>query len=151
MAETPVSKEMLELYVAVLEKQVSQATLIVKTLEELNDKIKEINAHFTNGFRSELMEHTTKEITELAHKLEKTLTIASIVEDNVKKGVDTEKNLSHQAYELATEMKDKISALKGDVAELKASMKVERAISITGWSTFILALITLILRAAGKL
>ena len=48
----PVTNEVIKAYVDILEKQVSQTALMIKTLAELNEKLEKIEGHFNNGFKS---------------------------------------------------------------------------------------------------
>lgn len=138
-------------YISVLEKQVQQMTLVVTTLEELNDKLEKVEGHFHNGFKSELMEHTTKQITAVSDKIEKSLTTIFIIKDYVERAEEADKEQNTRSYALTNEIKDKISGLKGDVAELKSAIKVDRVTNIIGWSTFILSMMGMLLKLFGKL
>lgn len=142
---------MMEIYVRVLEKQVQQMTLVVTTLEELNDKLEKVEGHFHNGFQSEITNHITAQINVVTDKMEKALTTIYMIKEYVARGEEADKGLNKQAYDLTTEIKDKISGLKGDMAELKSSIKVDRVTNIIGWSTFILAMLGMLLKLFGKM
>lgn len=147
----PITREMMTAYVTVLEKSVSQMALVVNTLEELNEKVNETNSHLTNGMKSEIIDEINKSIDSLSIKIEKALTTIYIIKEFVERQNDAAKELSHQAYELNKEIKEKIGNIDGDINELKTSMKVERAINIVGWSSFLLSMLAIILKLFGKL
>lgn len=147
----PVTAEVMRAYISILEKQVQQMTLVVTTLEELNDKLEKVEGHFHNGFKSEITSHITDEIGEVREKIEKALTTVYMIKDYAERIEDADKELAEQAYELTNEIKDKISALKGDIAELKSAIKVDRVTNIIGWSTFIISFMTVVLKLFGKI
>jgi uncharacterized protein Yka (UPF0111/DUF47 family) len=151
MSDKLITREVLEAYISILSKQVEQTSLMIKTLEELNDKLTNIEGHFSNGFRQDIIDHTTNQIAEVIDRLEKSLTTLYLVEDHTKLITDIEKNLNATAYKMTTEVKDKIGELKGLIGELNASMKVEKAVSIIGWSSFILSMLTIVLKLFGKI
>lgn len=147
----PVTAEVMRAYISILEKQVQQMTLVVSTLEELNEKLEKVEGHFHNGFKSEITNHITDEIGEVREKIEKALTTVYMIKDYTERIEDANKELADQAYELTNEIKDKISALKGDIAELKSAIKVDRVTNIIGWSTFIISFMTVVLKLFGKI
>jgi len=149
--DKPITKETMEIYIRVLEKQVQQMTLVVTTLEELNDKLEKIEEHFHNGFRSEITEHITGQITVVTEKIEKALTTIYIIKDYVARAEETNKELNNKAYNLSDEIKEKINGLKGDVVELKSAIKLDRATNLIGLGTFIIGILTIILKMFGKL
>lgn len=151
MSDTPVTNEMIELYVRVLEKQVSQMTLVVNTLEELNDKLENIEAHLSNGMKSDINEHTTKHMSTVLDKIEKALTTLYIVKDHVEEATEFDRAINDKVFVLTNEIKDKINAVNANVAEFRSAIKIDRAINVVGWSTFILSMLTVILRAFGKI
>ena len=149
--DKPVTADVMRAYINVLEKQVSQMTLVVSTLEELNDKLEKIEGHFTNGFRSDIMEHTTKQITAVLDKIEKSLTTLYIVKDHVEDAADFDRSINDKVFALTNEIKDKINGLNANVNEFRSAIKIDRAINIVGWSAFIISIITVLLKAFGKL
>jgi len=138
-------------YISVLEKQVQQMTLVVTTLEELNDKLEKVEGHFHNGFKSEITNHITDQIADVKEKMEKTLTSVYMIKEYAARAEDSDKEMSSRAYELTNDVKEKISSLKGDMADLKSSIKVDRITNIIGWSTFIVTMVGMLLRLFGKL
>jgi len=147
----PVTTDVMRAYISVLEKQVQQMTLVVTTLEELNDKLEKVEGHFHNGFKSDITNHITDELFTVKEKLEKALTTLYIVKDNVEKSTASDKALNDKAYELTNDIKEKIGVLKGDIAELKTSIKIDRATNLIGLGTFVLGLVTIILKMFGKI
>jgi predicted transcriptional regulator len=147
----PVTADVMRAYISVLEKQVQQMTLVVTTLEELNDKLEKVEGHFHNGFRSEITGHITDQIANVMEKMEKALTTIYIIKDYVERAEESDKDMSSKAYELTNDVKEKISGIKGDMAELKSAIKVDRVTNIIGWSTFIVTMITIVLKLFGKL
>lgn len=147
----PVTTEMMKAYITILERQVSQMTLVVNTLEELNDKLEKVEGHFHNGFKSEITDHITDQVDSVMEKMEKTLTTLYIIKEHVQKGAEADKELASRAFILTNEVKDKISTVRADVAELKSAIKVDRVTNIIGWSTFIITMITIVLKLFGKL
>lgn len=147
----PVTADVMRAYISVLEKQVQQMTLVVTTLEELNDKLEKVEGHFHNGFKSEITNHVTDQIDGVMEKLEKALTTAYIIKEYAARGEEADKELVDRAFALTNEVKDKISGIKGDVAELKSAIKVDRVTNIIGWSTFILTMLGMLLKLFGKL
>src|SRR6266516_7611337 len=119
MANAPITKETMEIYITVLEKQVSQMTLVVSTLEELNDKLEKVEGHFHNGFRSDITEHVTEQVSNVMEKTEKGLTTTYLIESSITR-----------VEELDNEIKDKIGGLKGDIAELKSAIKIDNATNL---------------------
>lgn len=147
----PVTVDVMRAYVSVLEKQVQQMTLVVTTLEELNDKLEKVEGHFHNGFKSDITSHITDELFSVKEKLEKSLIALYIVKDNVEKSTSLDKSLNDKAHLLSNDIKDKIADLKGDVSELKTSIKIDRATNLIGLGTFVLGLVTIILKMFGKI
>ena len=138
-------------YISVLEKQVQQMTLVVTTLEELNEKLEKVEGHFHNGFKSEITEHVTERIDAVMEKMEKALTTIYIIKEYVSRAEESDKLINDKAYELTNEVKEKIGSLKGDVAELKSAIKIDRATNLIGLGTFIIGILTIILKMFGKL
>lgn len=147
----PITKEMMEAYVSVLEKQVSQMSLVVTTLEELNDKLEKVEGHFNNGFKSEIKDHVTEQIKEVRDKTEEAIKSLIVIQKNVEKSTTSDKELNDKAYELTSAIKDKIGGLSAGIAELKSAIKIDRATNIIGLSTFIIGILTIILKLFGKL
>lgn len=129
----PLTNEMMALYIQVLEKQVSQMVTVVNTLEELHDQMKAIEHHFNNGFKSEIMEHTTEQSMLLLDKAEKSLTTTYINKELLEKAV--------------IDFRD----AKGLMTEIRNNIKIDRGINIIGWSAFIISMLTVLLKAFGKL
>lgn len=136
----PVTIEMMKAYMEILEKDVQQMSLVVKTLEELNDNYKEVNAHFNNGFKSHITDHFDQQMKTVVDKQEKMITTLFIMKEYVERSEQYDK-----------EMINKMGSLKSDIAELKSAIKVERVVNIVGWSVFIMSILTLILRVWGKI
>jgi membrane-associated HD superfamily phosphohydrolase len=151
MTSQPVTQEMIQIYVSALEKQVAQATLIVKTLEELNDKMKEVNAHLTNGLKSEITNHVTQEIDKLYEKIESSSNMVAIIREHISEVLDVEKAKAEISRDQIEQIKDLIVSTKMEIVNLKSSMKIDRAISIGGLASFVLTMLTMILRMWGKL
>lgn len=149
--DKPITKETMEIYIRVLEKQVQQMTLVVTTLGELNDQLEKVESHFHNGFKAEIAEHITDGTNVIMEKIEKALTTIYMIKEFVARAEDSDKEMNNRAYALTNDIKDKISGLKGDVAELKSAIKVDRVTNIIGWSTFILAMVGMLLRLFGKM
>ena len=147
----PITADVMRAYISVLEKQVQQMTLVVTTLEELNEKLEKVEGHFHNGFKSEITDHITEQIRVVTEKMEKALTTVYIIKDYVAKMEEADKEQATRAYELTNELKDKISGLKGDISELKSSIKADRITNIAGLGTFVLGILTIILKLFGKL
>ncbi len=147
----PVTTEMMKAYITILERQVSQMTLVVNTLEELNDKLEKVEGHFHNGFKTDITEHITEQVDNVMEKIEKALTTIYIIKEHVQNSTEADKEIMSKAYMLTNEVKDKISSVKGDLAELKSAIKVDRVTNIIGWSTFIVTMITIVLKLFGKL
>lgn len=147
----PVTTDVMRAYISVLEKQVQQMTLVVTTLEELNDKLEKVEGHFHNGFKSDITGHVTEQISNVAEKIEKALTTIYIIKDYVAKSENADKEMTTRAYELTTELKEKIGGLKGDISELKSAIKLDRATNLIGLGTFIIGILTIILKMFGKL
>ena len=147
----PITADVMRAYISVLEKQVQQMTLVVTTLEELNEKLEKVEGHFHNGFKSEITEHVTEQIDTVMEKMEKALTTIYIIKEYVSRAEESDKLINDKAYELTNEVKEKISGLKGDVAELKSAIKIDRATNLIGLGTFIIGILTIILKMFGKL
>ena len=147
----PVTADVMRAYISVLEKQVQQMTLVVTTLEELNEKLEKVEGHFHNGFKSDITDHITEQINVVMEKIEKALTTIYIVKDYVARAEETNKDLNSKAYELTNDVKEKIGGLKGDIAELKSAIKIDRATNLIGLGTFIIGILTIILKMFGKL
>lgn len=147
----PITADIMRAYISVLEKQVSQMTLVVTTLEELNEKLEKVEGHFHNGFKSEITEHITDQIDGVMEKIEKALTTIYMIKEFVARAEESDKELVSRSFALTNEIKDKISGIKGDVAELKSAIKVDRVTNIIGWSTFILTMVGMLLKLFGKL
>lgn len=142
---------MMEIYIKVLEKQVQQMTLVVTTLEELNDKLEKVEGHFHNGFKTEITNHITVQIGSVMEKMEKALTTIYMIKEYTGRDEETSKEAATRAYDLTNEIKEKIGGLKGDMAELKSSMKIDRATNLIGLGTFVLGIVTIILKMFGKI
>jgi len=147
----PITADVMKAYISVLEKQVQQMTLVVTTLEELNDKLEKVEGHFHNGFKSEITSHVTDQIDNVMEKIEKALTTIYMIKEFVARAEESDKEMNNKAFMLTNEVKDKISGIKGDVAELKSAIKVDRVTNIIGWSTFILTMVGMLLKLFGKL
>lgn len=147
----PITADVMKAYISVLEKQVQQMTLVVTTLEELNDKLEKVEGHFHNGFKSEITNHITNQIDAVTEKIEKALTTIYIVKEYVTRAEESDKEMNNKAFTLTAEVKEKISGLKADIAELKSAIKVDRVTNIIGWSTFILTMMGMLLKLFGKL
>jgi predicted transcriptional regulator len=150
MNDKPITKEMLEIYVVTLEKQVQQMSLVVKTLEELNEKIEKVDGKFYN-LHSDLGDIIRNQIKDLTDKIERALTTLYLVKEQVNETVQADKDLNTKAYELAEEVKNKIDDVSGSVSELQTSIKIDRAVNIIGWASFLLSMLTIILKLFGKL
>ena len=138
-------------YISVLEKQVQQMTLVVTTLEELNEKLEKVEGHFHNGFKSEITEHVTERIDAVMEKMEKALTTIYIIKEYVSQAEESDKLINNKAYELTNEVKEKISGLSSDIGELKTAIKIDRATNLIGLGSVILGFVTIILKMFGKL
>jgi len=147
----PITAEVMRAYISVLEKQVQQMTLVVTTLEELNDKLEKVEGHFHNGFKSDITNHVSEQIANVMEKMEKALTTIYIIKEYAAKAEEADKELGKQGYDLTSELKEKVSGLKADMAELKSSIKIDRVTNIIGWSTFIVTIVGMLLRLFGKL
>jgi hypothetical protein len=141
--DAPITKEMMELYVEVLQKQVQQTTLIVKTLEELNDKLNDINKHFTNGFKSDITDHISSHVSNVVAQMEKTMLRYEDMEEV------QHKEMNDKVYELRDEMKDSFVLIKDHVTELKSAIKVDNVTNLIGLGTFVLGILTIILKVFG--
>ena len=147
----PVTIEVMKAYIEILEKQVSQMQLVVSTLGELNEKLEKANDYLHGGLKENIAEQIQEHTTNIMGKLEKALTTIYIIEGYVKSAAKDDKESVDRTYKLTTEIKDKIGSLKGDVADLKNAMKVERVTNIIGLSSFLVTMITLILKLFNKL
>lgn len=147
----PVTTDVMKAYISILEKQVQQMTLVVTTLEELNDKLEKVENHFHNGFKSDITNHVSEQVFIITEKIEKALTTVYIIKEHVENATDTDKQLNDKAYDLTNEVKEKISGLKGDISELKTAIKIDRATNLIGLGTFVLGIVTIILKMFGKI
>lgn len=147
----PVTVEVMRAYIDVLEKQVSQMSLVVKTLEELNYKLEKVEGHFHNGFRTDIKDHVAEQISSVSSKIDTISTTLYVAKENLGRAAGAEEKINKQAAELANDIKDKIGALKSDMGELKSAIKVDRITNIVGWSVFISSILTMILRLWGKI
>lgn len=147
----PVTHEMMQLYIQVLEKQVQQMTLVVTTLQELNDKLEKVEGHFHNGFKSEIKDHITSQISDMIEKISEISTTIALIQQNVEQATISDKELGENAFSLNNEIKEKIGSLRSDVAELKTSIKIDRATNLIGLGTFVLGLVTIILKMFGRI
>lgn len=147
----PITADVMKAYISVLEKQVQQMTLVVTTLEELNEKLEKVEGHFHNGFKSEITEHVTERIDAVMEKMEKALTTIYIIKEYVSQAEESDKLINNKAYELTNEVKEKISGLSSDIGELKTAIKIDRATNLIGLGSVILGFVTIILKMFGKL
>lgn len=147
----PITAEMMKAYITILEKQVSQMTLVVNTLEELNDKLEAVENHFHNGFKSDIVEHITNQIENIEERMNGSIVDIAIIKQNVEKSTNLDRVINKTASEITDTINDKIGELKGNMMELQSSIKVDKAISIIGWSGFLLSMVTIILKLFGKL
>jgi hypothetical protein len=125
--------------------------LFVHTLEEMHDELNKINGHFSSGFKNDLMEHMTDQSSNITEKLDRALTTTYLIKDAVDKSTEFDSLLTDKAYDLTNEIKDKISGLKGDIDELKTSIKIDRATNLIGLGTFIIGILTIILKVYDKI
>lgn len=146
-----VTTDVMRAYISVLEKQVQQMTLVVTTLEELNDKLEKVEGHFHNGFKSEITNHISEQNAIVMDKMEKALTTIYIIKDYVARGEGADKELGEKAYNLTNEIKEKIGGLKSDVVDLKSAIKIDRATNLIGLGTFVVGILTIILKMFGKI
>lgn len=147
----PVTIEVMKAYIEILEKQVSQMQLVVSTLGELNEKLEKANEHLHHGLKESIAEQIQEHTSNITEKMEKALTTLYIIEGYVKSAAEDDKESIDRTYKLTTEVKDKIGALRGELIDLKSGMKIDRVTTIAGWSTFVISIITIILRLFGKI
>lgn len=147
----PVTTDVMRAYISVLEKQVQQMTLVVTTLEELNDKLEKVEGHFHNGFKSEITSHISEQIAAVMEKMEKALTTIYILKDYSTRGEGADKELGDKVYTVNNEIKEKIGGLKADISELRSAIKLDRATNLIGLGTFIIGILTIILKMFGKI
>jgi methyl-accepting chemotaxis protein len=150
-ADKPITKEAMEIYVNILEKQVSQMTLFVHTLEEMHEEIREINKRLSNGLKGEIIDHVTEQASNINDKLEKSLTTTYMIKDSVDRSTEVDKGINDRAHSERGEVMDKMSVLKEDINELRSSIKIDRATNLIGLGTFVIGILTIILKVFGKL
>lgn len=146
-----VTTDVMRAYISVLEKQVQQMTLVVTTLEELNNKLEKVEGHFHNGFKSEITSHISEQNAVIMDKIEKALTTVYLIKDYATRGEGADKEMGTRAHNLSDEIKEKISGLKSDVSDLKSAIKIDRATNLIGLGTFVVGILTIILKVFGKI
>jgi hypothetical protein len=133
--ENVITKEIMTVYIAVLEKHVQQMSTVVSYLEQMDEKLVKVEEHFHNGFRSELIEHSNALAKDLGLKIDELNKVLSSHKETVKE----------QMTALSTHSEKQITSLTNNydikTEKLLGQLKVDRAINIVGWGALIITLI----------
>ncbi len=153
MAEDkPFTRDMMEIYVNVLEKQVSQMTIVVSTLHELNDKLNEIAAHFNNGFKTEIIERVDRSAEKLAEQIERVTTVAATLAVTNEKSAMALSALNEKNSIALAALNDKntattIGTLDANMRDVKSAIKVATITNAIGWMGLVA---TIVFKLFGK-
>lgn len=137
----PVTKEMMEIYVKVLEKQVSQMSLVATTLTELNTKLEKVEGHFTNGFKSDILEHITKTEDKIGSQIERVTSAAATL------SIVNERNATTLAALNEKNAVAVMNKLEMSMAKIESMLKLSVISNVIGWGSLI---VTILLKIFGK-
>ncbi len=148
----PITRDMMEIYISVLEKQISQMTLIVATIEELNEKLGKIEDHFNNGFKGEIIERVDHSAEKITEQIERVTTVAATLAVTNEKSAMALSALNEKNSVALAALNDKntattIGTLDANMRDVKSAIKISTITNIIGWTGLIL---TVLLKVFGK-
>ena len=128
MSEGLLNNQVVKGYTDAIEKQVSQLSDIVHTLERMDERLDTIEAAFLNGFKQDLLtgnKDVIKSVDSIKNNTDNELLKFKTVISDLSRSINNE---------LMGHIEKIISA---HTEKLSSTMKFERAISIIGWVTLI--------------
>lgn len=127
-----ITKEIINAYAEMLEKNIQQNENIVSYLEGFDDQLDKIEGHFTNGFKSALLENSDKNAADITFAIRELGKAVSSNKDFIKDLTATNKEYMTK---FSTDFDLKL-------VNINASMRIAQITNIVGWAALVATLIT---------
>lgn len=140
--DKPITMEMMDLYVKILEKQVAQMSTVVITIEDVNNKLNALNSHFSNGFKDDIVDNIEEMKDIIVAQIERVSTVAAAL------AVANDKSSIALAALADKNTVITLNQLDKSMSNVQSSLKVYAVTNAVGWSALIA---TIVLKLLGRM